>query len=195
MANNYINKVVFGSQTLLDVSQDTVTSSNLLSGATAHGPNGPVTGACTYDADTTTQTPASASEILTGKEAYANGSKVTGTMPNRGAVSGTISSKNTPYSVPAGYHDGSGTVGLDSTEAAKLIPGNIKAGVTLFSVEGEYTGEAISVQSDKTATPSTSSQTILPDTGYDYLSQVVVAAIPYSETATTGTTGYTATIG
>ena len=42
----------------------------------------------------------------------------------------------------------------------------------------------------KEVTPSTSEQTILPDEGYNYLSQVKVKAIPYveSENAAGGTT-------
>jgi hypothetical protein len=46
----------------------------------------------------------------------------------------------------------------------------------------------------KTVTPSTKSQTVLPDTGYNYLSQVTVAAIPYDETENTAG-GTTVTIG
>lgn len=195
MANNYINKVVFGSTTLLDVSQDTVAASNLLSGYTAHGKDGTVTGECTYDADTTTSSAPGASEILTGKEAWANGSKIVGTMPNRGAVSGTISSLSTPYSVQAGYHDGSGTVGIDSTESAKIIASNIKSGVEILGVTGSYAGEAVSAGAGS-GTPSVSAQTILPSSiSKDYFSQFTIAAIPYAETATTGTSGYTATIG
>ena len=83
--------------------------------------------------------------------------------------------------MPQGYHDGSGKVSIDSTEQAKLIAGNIKAGVEVLGVTGTYGGETVSVQT-KTVTPSTSQQVITPDSGYDYLSQVTVSAIPYTET-------------
>lgn len=46
----------------------------------------------------------------------------------------------------------------------------------------------------KTVTPSTSQQTILPDEGYNYLSQVVVEAIPYTESENSAG-GITVTIG
>ena len=179
------NKIIYGGTTLIDLTDATLGQGDgdkILSGQTAYGKDGEkIAGSCTYDADTS-DADASASEILATKTAYVNGTKLTGTMPNNGAVSGTIDDVSTPYTIPAGYHDGSGTVEVDGTEAAKLIPGNIKAGVEILGVTGDYTGEAISAQS-KTATPYTTQQTILPDTGFDYLSQVTVEAIYYNESA------------
>jgi len=188
-----INKVVFGNTTLLDLTSDTITANDLAYGVTAHGADGEViTGTSTKDSDTQDAT-AVAGEILATKTAYARGSKITGTMPNRGGVTGTISTKAGTYSIQAGYHDGSGTVSIDSTEQAKIIEGNIKSGVEILGVTGTYTGEAISAQT-KNATPYTTAQTILPDSGYDYLAQVNIAAISYVETDNAAG-GKTATIG
>lgn len=176
-----INKVIYGGNTLIDLTADTVTAATLLSGATAHDKSGAtITGACTYDADTTDAT-AGAAEILLSKTAYVSGAKVTGTMPNNGAVTGTITTKAQQYTIPNGYHDGSGKVSISSTEQAKIIAGNIKAGIQILGVTGTYEGEADKVQA-KTVTPAVNAQTVLPDTGYDYLSQVTVNAIPYVET-------------
>lgn len=188
-----INKVVYGGNTLIDLTGDTVAVGTLLSGVTAHDASGAIiTGTCDYDANTSDAT-AVVAEVLDTKTFYKNGSKLTGTMPNRGAVTGTISTVAGEYTVQQGYHDGSGKVAIDSTEQAKIIASNIKDGVSILGVTGSYTGEGVTAQA-KSATPSTSQQVILPDSGYDYLSQVTVAAIPYSE-ALNAAGGYTATIG
>lgn len=187
------NKVIYGGNTLIDLTGDTVDAAHLLTGYTAHGKDGEaITGACSYDADTGDAT-AGAGDILSGKTAYAGGGKLTGSMANKGAVSGTIATKAGEYTIPAGYHNGSGKVTISPTEQDKLIAGNIKSGVTILGVEGTYSGAAIKAQS-KNATPTTSQQTIQPDSGYDYLSSVVVAAIPYAEAANDAG-GTTVTIG
>lgn len=188
-----INKVIYGGNTLIDLTGDTVDAAHLLLGKTAHDKSGAViTGACTYDSDTSDDTAAEA-EILSGKTAHARGALLTGTMPNNGAVTGTISTKAGQYTVAQGYHDGSGKVSISSTEQAKIIAGNIKTGITILGVTGTYGGETATVQA-KTATPSTSQQVITPDSGYDYLSQVTVNAIPYVESDNSAG-GKTATIG
>ena len=189
-----VSKVIYGGTTLIDLTTDTVTADKLLTGITAHGKDGAlIEGTCDFDANTQDAT-ASASEILTGKTAYNKGAKITGTMKNNGSVKGKITTKAGKYTVPQGYHDGSGTVDIDSTEQAKLIPSNIREGVTILGVQGEMTGTEDARPQSKTVTPSTSQQTILPDEGYNYLSQVVVNAIPYSESDNSAG-GKTVTIG
>jgi hypothetical protein len=189
-----ISKVIYGGETLIDLTADTVKKDKLLKGYTAHGADGePITGTCEFDANTQDAT-ATEAEILSGKTAYNKGVKVTGTMKNNGAVAGKISTKASKYSVPQGYHDGSGTVEIDATEQAKLIPTNIRNGVTILGVEGTMSGsEGVKPQS-KTVTPSTEQQTVLPDTGYTHLSQVTVAPIPYVENDNSAG-GKTVTIG
>ena len=188
-----ISKVVYGNTTLIDLTSDTIAAADLAYGKTAHGADGEaITGISTKDSDTT-DADATAAEILYGKTAYVNKNKLTGTMTNRGGVTGTISTVAGTYSIQSGYHDGSGTVGIDSTEQAKIIAGNIKDGVEILGVTGTYTGEGVTAQT-KSATPYTTAQTILPDSGYDYLAQVNIAAISYVETDNAAG-GKTATIG
>lgn len=179
MANN---KVVFGSTVLIDLTADTVTADKILASYTAHNAAGDViTGTCDYDVNSQDAT-VKVAEILTGKTAYARGSKLTGTMPNNGAVSLTISTLDEEVSIAQGYHDGSGKVSILSTEKAKLIASNIKQGITILGVTGTLEPSSAVKVHDKTVTPSIDAQTILPDAGYDYLSQVTVNAIPYVET-------------
>lgn len=178
-----VNKVIYNGSTLIDLTGDTVTAAQLKSGVKAHDKSGAViTGTCTHDVDSTDAT-ATASDILSGETAYARGSKVTGTMKNNGAISGTISSKDQVVSIGVGFHDGGGKVSIASTEQAKIIASNIKQGVTILGVTGTCEPSSNVTAHAKTVTPSAESQTILPDDGYDYLSQVTVAAVPYEETS------------
>lgn len=191
-----INKVVYGSQTLIDLTADTVQADKLLSGYTAHDKSGTqIEGLCDYDANTQDATVAVA-EILTGKTAYARGTKLTGTMPNNQGVSGTISSVNEKYNIAQGYHDGSGTVEISATEKEKLIADNIREGITVLGIVGAMKGTEGANPQSKTVTPSTSQQVVLPDSasGYNYLSQVTVEAIPYAESENSAG-GTTVTIG
>ena len=195
MANTYNSKVVLSSgEVLIDLTADTVDAAHLLSGYKAHDKSGaPITGTCEYDSDTSDDT-AAVGEILSGKTAHARGARLTGTMPNNGAVSGNISTKAGTYTVPQGFHDGSGTVQIATAEQAKIIPANIREGVTILGVEGTMSGSEGVVAQTKNVTPTFSAQQILPDTGYTHLSQVNVAAIPVSY-ADNSAGGKTVTIG
>ena len=168
-----ISKVVYGGNVLIDLTGDTIKADKLLKGYIAHGADGEViNGSCDFDSNTQDAT-ATAAEILVGKTAYNKANKITGTMKNNGAVSGTISTKASQYTVPQGYHDGSGKVQIDSTEQAKLIPDNIRQGVTILGVVGAMSGTEDVKAQNKNVTPSSAAQTIVPDTGYNYLAQVV----------------------
>ena len=92
-----------------------------------------------------TNVDAVASNVLSGKTFVNSTGEVSGTMVNNGAISQALSTSITSYTVPSGYHNGSGTVSL-----------------TLET---------------KSATPSTSSQNVVPTSG-KVLSQVTVEAIP-----------------
>lgn len=77
-----------------------------------------------------------ADKLLEGITAHArNGEIITGSMTNHGAVNGVIDSLAC-YTIPAGYHDGSGTVTIDITEQDNIIPENIKSGVSILGVQG-----------------------------------------------------------
>lgn len=196
MSEKTISKVVYGGKTLIDLTADTVTADKILKGATAHDKSGAaIVGACTFNADTSDAT-ATGAEILSGKTAYVNGVKVTGEMRNNGAVNGVISKKAESYTIPIGYHDGSGKVAISTTEQAKIIATNIRGGVTILGVTGTMSGTEGAKAQTKTITPTTAQQVVLPDDkqGFNYLSQVTVEAIPYNESEN-AQGGITVTIG
>ena len=180
--NQSVNKIVYGNTVLIDLTADTVTEDKILASYTAHDASGNIiTGTCDFDVNSQDAT-VKVAEMLIGKTAYARGTKLTGTMPNNGSISLTISEVNEEVSVAQGYHDGSGKVSILETEKAKLIASNIKQGITILGVTGTLEpSSAIKVHA-KTVTPKTTQQTILPDEGYDYLAQVTVNPIPYVET-------------
>lgn len=196
MPNQYKNKVVYGGQTLIDLTQDDVTRADVAVGKQFHLPTGEITtGTSTYDADTTDAT-AVAAEILVGKTAYKAGAKLTGTMPNRGQQTGAITTKAGTVTIQQGYHDGSGSVGIDSTEQAKLIATNIREGITILGVEGTMSGSEGVKATQASITPYTTAQTITPSNLGDYnsITQINVAAIAYAE-SDNAAGGVTVTIG
>lgn len=108
-------------------------------------------------------------------------------VEDRGAVTGTIATKEGSYTVPKGYHNGEGKVSISSAEQQKILPGNIKQGITLLGVEGTYSGEGVNLQT-KTVTPTESQQDITADEGYDALSKVTVKPIPNNYADVSGVT-------
>lgn len=182
MANTYVNKVIIGSEVKLDLTQDDITADKLAFGIKAHDKSGaPIVGTNTYDADTSDAT-AVAAEILNGKIAYVSGSKITGTMPNNGAKTLDITDKSTPVTIPMGFHDGSGKAQISSDEQAKLIPTNIREGITVLGVTGTMSGSEGMTPQSKSVTPTFAQQEVLPDDGYNCLSSVTIAAIPVTYT-------------
>lgn len=93
---------------------------------------------------------ATAGEILSGKTAYVNGVKVTGSMANQGAVSQAINAGGS-YTIPAGYHNGSGKVtgnSLASQTSATAAAGNIQSGYTAWVNGSKVTGTAAVASDD-----------------------------------------------
>ena len=191
MANSYNNKVVLASgEVLIDLTGDTVDAAHVLEGYTFHDKSGaPVTGTCTYDSDTSDDT-AAVGEILSGKTAHARGALLTGTMPNNGAQMGSIDTKTQEVIIAQGYHDGSGKVSISADEQDKLIPSNIREGITILGIEGTMSGSEGVVAQARSVTPKFTQQVISPEDGYTHLSQVTVypITVTYSDNSAGGKT-------
>ena len=145
------------SNTLIAVPQATMvsaiglTAAKLAKGQTVLGVSG------SYTSDGT----ALASHILSGYIAYSNGSKITGTMTNRGAVTSTLNCGGS-YTIPAGWHNGSGKVTVNtlaSQTSADATAARILSGKTAWVNGSKITG-SIGSKAAATYTPGTSNQTI-----------------------------------
>lgn len=108
-----INKVVYGNNTLIDLTGDTVTANKIVSGYKAHDKSG---------------------------------ASITGSIPNRGAKTISISNLNDATEEANGAYYNYLMVSLDSSEKAKIVPENIKEGVSILGVDGSYSGGSDSFQ-------------------------------------------------
>lgn len=84
---------------------------------------------------------AAATDVLSGVTVYGANGAITGSMPNNGDTSGTISTKSGTVTVPAGYTSG-GTVNLGNV--TDLTAQNLLSGKTVLGVAGSLTLPTIS---------------------------------------------------
>lgn len=179
MANNqYVNKVIYGGNVIIDLTDDDITPADVQNGKKFHLKDGSTTtGTNNWDSNTQDAN-ATAAEILSGQTAYVNKNKITGEMPNRGAQVISITSASTSVIINNGYHDGSGYAQIDSVELTKLIPDNIRENVVILGVSGTMSGSEDVHATTSIVTPSTTTQIITPPTNYNYFTQYIVNAIP-----------------
>lgn len=119
-SGQYLN----GTQTIKGDSN--LTAGNIRSGVKIFNVTGSYAGSSSSGGTDTSDADATAANILSGKTAYVNGSKLTGTMTNNGAVSKTMTA-NGSYTIPAGYHNGSGKVTVNVSSSSGSSNNNIEA--------------------------------------------------------------------
>lgn len=179
--NKYYNRIALSTgEVLIDLTQDDVRPEVVDKGITFHDKTGaPQVGTSTKTVDASGAT-ADPSEVLDTRT-FGKGSEMkTGTMPNNSGKDVEIKSKDGTV-IPRGYYDGISKVKLSDTDLANLIAGNIKEGVTILGVDGEYGADDISSQS-KTVSPTFEEQVVNPDEGFAFLSSVKVEAIKVTRT-------------
>ena len=188
----YTGKVVINGETVIDLTKDDVKPEHVNKGIKFHDKTGaPQTGTNTKTVDASTAT-AEAAEVLAGRTFGKGAEMQTGTMPDNSGDDVAVSDKN-GTNIPKGYHDGSGKAKIADAELAKLVPANIKEGITILGVTGDFGADDISSQS-KEITPTFVDQNVAPDAGYTFLSSVMVKAIPVTKQLNEAG-GYTVTVG
>ncbi|UYZ37285.1 phage tail protein [Clostridium beijerinckii] len=122
----------------------TTTSPNLISGK-AYTVWYKSTGDCFF-IKASAEGDADVSHVLaTKKFSNDNDTGLTGTMPNNGAVSSTLTNNNQEYTIPAGFHNGLGKIKAIITNLAAAV---VKAGTTVGGIVGTFTADATAVAAD-----------------------------------------------
>ena len=134
-------KILQGNKTIQVLGDENLISGNIKKGVTIFNVEGSLESKGGID---TSDATAAENDILSGKTAYVNGTKITGTIESLEATTYTPSIENQVI-LSGKYLSGDQTILGD----ANLIPENIKSGVSIFNVAGTYSGSGSSGINEK----------------------------------------------
>lgn len=148
-----VNKVVYGSNTLIDLTSDDVTAEKLITGTKAHDKSGsPITGTNPYE-KAATDAEVNAQADLIAQIATALEGKAAGGVEEPTLQSKTVTPSDTTQIVtPDSGYDGLYQVIVDGD--SNLVAENIAEGVSIFGVVGTHVGETAGGGSDGPDVPS-----------------------------------------
>lgn len=193
-ANVYWDMGETNMQRYVSIPKSTASATSLNPGGSATIPVGYVSSAITVTAKTLAsqtaidsgKTGAGAEQILTGYQAWVNGSKVDGSMANNGAVNATLTAASLSKTIPKGYTTGGtvsvakGTAKIGTTDKTWANNGTValSSGQSLSIGAGVYYAGTVTAPTaqEKPGTAGASAVTVTPDTG-KVLSKVTIAAV------------------
>lgn len=182
MENKFYNQVYLATgEEIIDLSKDDVLEGDVRSGVFFHKSTGErVEGTNTNTVDAS-EVKTFASEVLEGKLFGKGNTLETGTMPNKYGVDIVIADKEGTV-IPWGAYNGTSKVVLSTEDKKNLDPSNIKEGITILGVTGEFDADDMSATS-KEVTATFEEQTFNPaDDGVTFYSSVKVKPIPITRT-------------
>ncbi len=169
----------------VDLDAITATFEDVLKGKVIVGPDGePLTGVLELTGN------AADSQVLSGKTYYNTDAKTkrTGTMPNQGAVAPSGLNAGGSYTIPAGYHNGSGKVSANSLASqtdATAAAGDILSGKTGWVKGSKVTG-TMANQGAKTASLNCGGAYTIPAGYHNGSGKVTANALSGQTDATAG---------